>query len=221
MRALFFLLLSANLVIAALLFMGHGDGGSADAYVPEPLNPDRIRLLARAGDATVAPEPAPKPTACLEWGPFRASELAAADEAIGKWQIGQRLEARQTEGQDDSGYWVYIPPLKSRQEAEQKIAELKRLGVNDYFLVQGDGKWKYAISLGMFRTEEAAKAQLDALERKGVKLALSGKRERPVTLTVFVARDVDDALAAALAEIRQGFPGTELKAVVCAGPAED
>jgi hypothetical protein len=219
-RALFFLLLSANLVIAALVFTGSGDVPRGDAYVAEPLNPDRIRLLGTTGAGAVAPASGAKPAACLEWGPFRSGEVAAAEGAIGRLGLGQRLEARQVAVEDDSGYWVYIPPLKSRQEAEQKIAELKRLGVSDYFLVQGDGKWKHAISLGMFRTEEAAKAHLDTLGRKGVKPALSGKRERPVTLTVFVARDADDALAAALAELRQSFPETELKAVVCAEPDE-
>lgn len=220
MKALFFLLLAANLVLAA--FVLSDAAPRRDDYRPDLLQPEKIRLL--PADAPPAPAPVavevPSPAACLEWGPFRSGELAAAEVAIGKLQIGHRLEARQLEVEDDSGYWVYIPPLRSRQEAEQKIAELKSLGINDYFLVQGDGKWKYAVSLGMFRTEEAAKVQLDALARKGVRSAQSGKRERPVRLTVFVARDADEALAAKLVELRSGFPGSELKAVVCAGPGQ-
>lgn len=221
MKALFFLLLAVNLVLAA--FVLSDAAPRREDHRPELLQPEKIRLLpanappAAAPMAAPAAAEAPSPAACLEWGPFRSSELAAAEEAIGKLQIGRWLEARQLEVEDDSGYWVYIPPLKSRQEAEQKIAELKSQGVSDYFLVQGDGKWKYAISLGMFRTEEAAKVQLDALGRKGVRSAQSGKRERPVRLTVFVARDADEALAAKLVELRQAFPGSELKATLCPG----
>jgi hypothetical protein len=216
-KALFFLLLAANLVLAA--FALSDSPPRRDDYRPEPLQPEKIRLLPADAPLGSAPGVAETPpaAACLEWGPFRASELAAAEEAIGKLQIGQRLETRQLEVEDDSGFWVYIPPLKSRQEAEQKIAELKSQGVSDYFLVQGDGKWKYAISLGMFRTEEAAKVQLDTLVRKGVKSVQSGKRERPVKLTVFVVRDADDALTAKLVELRQAFPGSELKATQCPG----
>lgn len=222
MKALFFLLLAANLALAAFVFSDAVP--RREAYRPEPLRPEKIRILSTAmpppTPAPVAPVPAaaPAPTAaCLEWGPFNAGELPAAEEAIGKLQLGERLAVHQLEVEDNSGFWVYIPPLGSRQEAEQKIAELRNLGVSDYFLVQGDGKWKYAISLGIFRTEEAAKVHLAALVRKGVGSARSGKRERPMTLSVFAVREPDEALAAKLVELKQAFPGSELKATACAG----
>jgi len=218
MKALFFLLLAANLALAAFVFSDAAP--RREAYRPEPLRPEKIRIL-----STGAPPPAAAPAAteaaaapaaaCLEWGLFSAGELAAAEAAIGKLRLGDRLEVRQLEVEDNSGYWVYIPPLNSRQEAEQKIAELRNLGINDYFLVQGEGKWKYAISLGIFRTEEAAKVHLTALVRKGVGTAKSGKRERPMKFSVFAVREPDEALAAQLVELKQAFPGSELKATAC------
>ena len=219
MKALFFLLLAANLALAAFVFSDAAP--RREAYRPEPLRPEKIRVLFTGAPPPLPPAPAAPAlapaaaAACLEWGPISAGELTAAEAVIGKLQLGERLEVRQLEAEDNSGYWVYVPPLNSRQEAEQKIAELKNLGINDYFLVQGEGKWKNAISLGIFRTEEAAKVHLAALVRKGVGSAKSGKRERPVKFTVFAVREPDEALAARLVELKQAFPGSELKAAAC------
>ncbi len=220
MKALFFLLLAANLALAAFVFSDAVPRG--ESYRPEPLRPEKIRVLSAGASpqapapilAAAAPPPAPAPAAaCLEWGPFSAGELPAATEAIGKLQLGERLQLRQLE--DDSGYWVYIPPLKSRQEAEKKVAELKNLGVTDYFLVQDNGRWKNAVSLGVFRTEEAARVQLAALQEKGVRSAQSGKREHLVKLSLFSVREPDEALSEKLVELKQEFPGSELKATAC------
>ncbi|HSD60894.1 MAG TPA: SPOR domain-containing protein [Burkholderiales bacterium] len=220
MKPLFFLLLAANLALAAFVFSDAAP--RREVYRAEPLSPEKIRVLS-TGSPPPAVSAAPMPAeasapaaACLEWGPFGASEVAAAEAAIGKLQLGERLQVRQLEVEDNSGYWVYIPPLSSRQEAEQKIAELKNLGINDYFLVQGEGKWKNAISLGIFRTEEAAKVHLTMLMRKGVGSATSGKRERPMKFSVFAVREPDEALAAQLLGLKQSFPGSELKATACA-----
>lgn len=215
MRALFFLLLSANLAVAALIFLD--GGGRGDAHVPEPLDADRIRLLPATARTAGAPgQTAARPVACLEWGPFAAGELAEAEAAAAKLELGERLARRVLE--EDSSYWVYIPPLRTRQDAEKKVGELKALGITDYFLVQDDVRWRNAISLGIFRSEDAARDRLEDLARKGVRSAVSGQRERLVKLTVLVVRDADEALTAKLVELKQAFPGSELKATVCAEP---
>ena len=69
-------------------------------------------------------------------------------------QLGGKLSQRQVEL--DRGYWVYFPPLKNKEAVNRKIAELKALGINDYFVVQGPGHWQNAISLGVFKTGDAA-----------------------------------------------------------------
>ena len=69
-------------------------------------------------------------------------------------KLGDNLTQRSVE--HNHGYWVYIPPLKKRANVEKKIAQLKERGIKDYFVVQEKGKWLNAISLGVFRTQEAA-----------------------------------------------------------------
>jgi hypothetical protein len=89
--------------------------------------------------------------------------------------------------------------------------ELKRLGVDEYFVMPDDPKLRNAISLGVFKTEEAAKARLDALRAKGVRSAVVGARESQRGKTYFQVREANSTQAAKLNELRQGFAGTEVR----------
>jgi sporulation related protein len=114
------------------------------------------------------------------------------------------------------GFWVYIPPVETRTEVDRKIAELRKLGIEEYYAVESQGPMRNAISLGIFRTEEAAAAYLERLRDKGVRSARAGSREHRVTQTVLVVHEPDVALTAKLADLRPQFPGSELKALQCA-----
>jgi hypothetical protein len=63
----------------------------------------------------------------------------------------------------------------------------------------------------VFKTEEAAKAHLDALRAKGVKSATSGARETQLSKTYFQVRDANATLTAKLNELKQGFAATEVR----------
>jgi hypothetical protein len=139
----------------------------------------------------------------------RAWSSGRAEQALEALALGARLSQRHAE--EIAGYWVFIPPQSSRQAANRKAAELKKLGVDDFFIVQEDSKFRYSISLGIFKTEDAAKARLEQLRAKGVRTGRVGARDTTVQKVYFVVREVPDALAAKLNELRQGFPGTELK----------
>jgi hypothetical protein len=154
----------------------------------------------------------PKPT-CLEWGTFGAGELKLAQSALDAFSLADRVSSHDV--QVLVGFWVYIPPLKTRFEVERKIAELERRGVQEYYVVDGQGPMKNAISLGIFKTEDAAENYLQTLQQRGVRSARVGSREHRVTQTAFVVREPDVALTARLAELRPQFPGSELKAVEC------
>ncbi len=219
MRILFFIVLLANAVFFAYAWFGPGAlAGGEGQIVGQQLNPEKIRLLAPAqvSALTRKPEPAKAPaapatpaTACLEWGGFGDADAARAAKALEPLALGAKLTPRRQE--DVSGYWVYIGPLASRQSAAQKTGELKRLGVEDYFIVSEDTKWRNAVSLGIFKTEDAAKARLAALRTKGVKSATVGARETLAGKTWFQVHDVGQALAAKLNEFKQGFPGTDVR----------
>lgn len=85
-------------------------------------------------------------------------------------------------------YWVFIPAQASRQDAERKTEELKRLGIADYFVVQDTGPHHLAISLGIFSTEGAASEHLEALRAKGVRTARVGERSSKPALASLEVR---------------------------------
>jgi hypothetical protein len=72
--------------------------------------------------------------------------------------------------ESNSSYIVYLAPSESAKEAQRKLAELKRLGVTEAFLMQ-DGPLKLGISLGLFRAEEGARALVQQLSAKGIRSA--------------------------------------------------
>ncbi|MDP2640303.1 MAG: SPOR domain-containing protein [Betaproteobacteria bacterium] len=210
MRILFFILGLANVVFFAYAWFGAGAQASGDEQIiGQQLNPEKIRLLAPEQVSALTRKPEPPKAACLEWGALAAGDVARAEQALEPLAFGAKLSQRKQE--DAAGFWVYIAPLSSRQVATQKAAELKRLGVEEYFVVPDDPKWRNAISLGVFKTEDAAKARLAALRAKGVKSAAAGPRGPQPDKTYFQVREASPALAAKLNELKQGFPGTDVR----------
>jgi len=215
MRTAFFILALANVAFFAYSWLGGGAEVNGDAQITgQQLNPEKIRLLApeQLNALTRKPEAPKVAGVCLEWGAFLGGDVARAAQALEPLGLGAKLTQRRQE--EVAAYWVYIPPLASRQSATQKASELKRLGVDEYFVVPDDPKWRNAISLGVFKTEEAAKARLDVLRAKGVKTATSGARETQLSKTYFQVREANATVTAKLNELKQGFAGTEVRECV-------
>jgi len=156
----------------------------------------------------------PGATACLEWGEFSGPDLVRAAAVLSTMQLPGKLSRREIER--NRGYWVYFPPLKNKTAVNRKISELKALGITDYFVVQGSGRWQYAISLGVFKTKEAAQNYLHGLHGRGVHTARVGERASKLKATLFMLDGVDAATVANLTALQKDFPGTELNAVPCA-----
>lgn len=170
---------------------------------------------AATASAPVAAEPPSQSSGatCEEWGEFSGSDLVRAQQALAALKLGDRLGQRNVE--HNHGYWVYIPPLKNRTEVEKKISQLKERGVKDYFVVQEEGKWLNAISLGVFKTEEAAQKFLAALRVKGVRSAKVGERLSKLKFVVFTMKSLDDGTAARISALQKEFPGSEIKVSAC------
>ncbi len=212
MRTLFFLLLLANVVFFAYGRLGEVLFPGESQLLQQQINPQAIRLLPVAQLAKAAAVKREKTVACLEWGAFVGGEVGRADEALAPLAVlapGAKLAQRRVE--ETATWWVFIPPQVSRQAATIKTAELKRLGIEDYFIVQEDPAVRFAISLGVFRTQEAARNRLEQLRSKGVRTAQVGARDTQVQKIWFQVRDVPEAVVAKLNDLRQGFPGSELK----------
>ncbi|MGB7541789.1 MAG: SPOR domain-containing protein [Burkholderiales bacterium] len=217
MRTFFLLLLLLNLGFFAWGQFGPNYVSGEAQLIDQQLNPKAIRLLTAEQVAALSAEraeraeraKAPKLTPCLELGAFNPGDLPRVEQALGALALGPKLSQRRVD--EIANFWVYMPPQTNRQTATRKAAELKKLGVEEFFVVQDDPKFRFAISLGVFKSEEAAKAQLEQLRAKGVRTARVGARETQVPKVYFTVRDVSEALAAKLNDLRQGFPGSDLK----------
>jgi hypothetical protein len=175
--------------------------GKPAAPPPQPPEP-------APAPAKPAPPPEPAPLACVEWGSFSLQDAPRAEQRLEPLALGARLA--QFRGEESATWWVFIPPQPNRAAAQKKAAELKQLGVEDYFVVQEEGKLRWALSLGIFRTEEAARARFEALRARGVRSAQVGRRETRVARVWFQVRSLDAALNARLQEIARDFEGATL-----------
>lgn len=212
MRTLFFVLALANALFLAYAWFSSGAQTGDARIIHQQLNPEKIRLLQPTQASALMRGTAPPKVAavCLEWGAFTGDDVARAQKALEPLALGAKLTQRTQ--QDASGYWVYMPPLGNRKAAAEKASELKHLGVQDFYIVSDDTKWRYAISLGVFKTEDAAKAHLKALRAQGVRTAIVGAHETKTVKVYYDVHDADPALAAKLKQLKQSFSGSELHA---------
>jgi hypothetical protein len=223
MRTLFWLLLLANVILIAVIQQGWQLQDEHLVQAQPALHEEKIRLLAQlnkpdsgsSAPASASRENVPaSDLACLEWGEFSGASLKLAKAALSALQLGNDLDKRQVER--IIGYWVYIPPLKSGDAVKQKVAELKELNVEEYFIVQDAGPWRNAISLGVFKSKEAAQNYLNVLNTKDVRTARVGERAGKDKVTIFIIRGVDTKAEAKLFAIQRDFPGSELQKIPCA-----
>lgn len=213
MKWLFGLLLLACLAFFGFMeWDGAGLGDSKNLQPQPSLNPEKIRLLPAGGLSASSVQTVVQPAhVCMEWGDISGSELARATAGISALKLGNSISQRQVE--HVNGYWVYIPPPKNIAEVEKSVAKIKEIGLKEYFVVEEAGKWRNAISLGVFKTEDAAHKYLESLLVKGMKSAKVGERMSKDMITVFVLKDPDVGMMAKMAAIQKDFPESELKAV--------
>jgi hypothetical protein len=223
MRALFLFLVLANLAFFAWArYIAPAEATVDPAPLGRQIDPDKLRILGPGETPTALQKPGPAPAppaavaaaapaapaACMEWGSFTLADAPRAEKALEPLALGGRLGQRRTE--EKAGWWVFIPPQGSRQGALKKAAELKALGVDEYFVVL-DEELRWALSLGVFRNEEAAQARLLDLRAQGVRSARVGPRETLVPKVWLQVKGVDATLEVRLKEIARQVDGSELR----------
>ena len=200
MRAVFLALVAANLLLFAWSHYFSAGETAADGVVVKRSDPDKLKIVPAAGAGA---------SGCLEWGSFTLAEYSRAEKALEPLALGQRLGQRRTE--ETAGWWVYIPSQGSRPGALRQAAELKTLGINDFFVMGEETDIPWALSLGVFRSERAAAARLASLRELGVRNALVGKRDTVVPRVWLQVKGVDPALEARLKDIARQADGSELR----------
>lgn len=138
-----------------------------------------------------APKPATPAFACTEVGPFDAAGARRFETRLAALDLGTRQSRETVQSQDVNSWLVHIPPQGSKEAADRKASELRNLGVSDFYVIQGDTPLRYAISLGLFKTEAGAQALVAQLARQGVRSARIAPRGPQSTRFVYKLRALD------------------------------
>jgi hypothetical protein len=154
------------------------------------------------------------PGICYEWSSFntaRVNEAVSLAQQLNiKTQVGQTVY-----GPENIRYWIYKPPLATAEAVQTKADELRKLGVEDFFIVQDDPKWRNAISFGVFRDEKLADKLMEDLKAKGVRLLIKSTRNGGQGQAAIKLQHVNAQQFSSLQKSQSQFPDAVLKEIPC------
>ncbi|WP_215779340.1 SPOR domain-containing protein [Paludibacterium sp. B53371] len=191
-----------------------GDKPAAKA----PAQNDKSAAHDKAKVASVPAAHAGEPVArqCAQWGGLSQALLDRVKGGLPTL----RLKSAQMHSQlvDDSSatggnlrYWVYIP---AKLASSKLSGELAQKGFDNY-VVQNEGDFRGALSLGLFGKQEGAQALVDKLKKAGYPKAEIQARGK-TQLTRLDFSDLSDSQFKALGALQQRLtPGIALKTVAC------
>lgn len=205
MRIAFLLLVFANVVFFAHRYYVTHYAAGADPAAHQ-LQPERIKIIPPEELARVAASRRSGP--CIELGPIAATDVTRAEVAAAGLAAGVKVQRRVDE---PARWWVYIPPLATRQGASQRIAELKKQGIEDSSLVTDEPSFRNAISLGVFRSEEAANGHAESLRKRGVGGVQVGPREGAGSRVYVQLWDAPGAVRLRFVDLKDAFPGSDVR----------
>ncbi|HAF02050.1 MAG TPA: sporulation protein [Methylophilaceae bacterium] len=222
MRFVFWLLLILNVGVLAYFNLNLIAPSPATKAKPD-LNPEKIQLLtqealtampkrntALASDSSlpVSNEPA----SCYEWGSFTSDKLTEVQNILAALNVKNKVV--QEGNQQSVRYWVYKPPLPNAEATRAKVAELRALGIEDFFVVL-EPKMRHAISFGIFKDERLANKLADDLRHKGVREVVVEARNQGGESAFLVLEGVTATLLQQLKKNQPDFPLTDIKEVAC------
>lgn len=149
--------------------------------------------------------------ACTEIGPLSTSDARRFEARLAALDLGDRQSREAVQAQDVTSWLVHIPSQGSKEAADRKAAELRTLGVTNFFIMQADSPLKYAISLGVFKTESGAEALLAQLNKQGVHTARIAPRGPQTTHYVYRVRGLDAATRKRIEGYAERYDGADVK----------
>lgn len=154
-------------------------------------------------EMTAAADKKPDVIACLEIGNFNEADAGRVESRLATLVPGARLSRRVI--REASSHMVFMPPQGSKENADNKVDQLRSLGVTDFYVIQDQSDMRWGISLGIFSSEEAAKKRLEQLRQQGVRTARIGTRNA-VSKVAFQLRELDAAGRARMDGLKADFP---------------
>ena len=238
LKFVFWALLGANGVLLAYgqgLLGQPGDAAREPARLKNQLAPERMQQLtptqarqaaqsaAPAPQAEVAaplPEPAPEPApapvprnlvACVQAGPFSTADARRFEARVARLGLAPRQSRIDMPYQEVTSRLVYLPPNGGREGAQRRVAELRERGVTNFFIMQNDtSPLRYAISLGVFKSDGAAQKLVADLQRQGVRGVRILPRGPQVTRAGYQYRQIDAAERDRLTGIADDYSGVDI-----------
>lgn len=215
LRTVFFLLVLGNLLLFA---WGQGYFGATGVGEPERLSaqigPDKLRIAGKGTPPAMAA--APPRNECRALAGLEREAAGRLVELLAGRDAQLKVELRALE--EPKSWWVHIPPQPNGAQADKKAAELSKLGIKDFYVVRESGPNQFAISLGLFKSEEGAKEYLGGLQKKGVKSARTLARETAGDKMIVEVRGSAEQLAKGLAELPADFAAAQKAECLAAKP---
>ena len=238
-KFVFWALLAANALLFAYGrgLLGSVDAEVREpARLRSQVAPDKLVLLtaeqaqtlaaaAKAGEADTAaapdaatpaePEP-PAPVtaapafACLETEAFAAGDARRFETRLARLDLGARQTRLAIPFQEVTSHLVYLPPQGGKEGADRRVAELRERGVTNFFIMQGDSPLRWAVSLGVFKTEAGARTLAAELAKQGVQGVRILPRGPQTNRFAYRFRDIDAPTRSRIVEAGRGFPAAVL-----------
>lgn len=220
MRALLLILLLANLVLWAYQQSWLGQmppTGREPGRITQQIQPEAIRVLSEADlkqlrertkEGSTGAERKDVPMACVEFGDFAADAAERVQARLEAMNLGVRLATISIE--IPGWYMVYVPPLKTRAEADRTADELRGRGVRDLMVIEDNSALRNAISLGQFKDQDLALRHQSDLERRGIKGVRVSVRSGGGTATRFRIKSPDATQVQQMTALQKEFAGTRI-----------
>jgi len=175
MRALIILLVLANLGFYAWtqgwlddVVGARSIGDREPERLARQVRPELVRILPEGAASAAAPASAPAVLACLEAGPLKEANLAAAQATAqatlpsGSWAL--------TKTEQPAVWIVYMGKFANHEALAKKTEELMRRKL-PYEEIQGNPALEPGLSIGRFDTRAGADKALEQFTQQGVRTA--------------------------------------------------
>ncbi len=189
--------------------------------LPQPTSPQEQRAPAEgakthADTASASGENAPavpggSDIECYTVGPLENEDDISALSAWFSAQ-GSRATLRSDERREVVSTWVFLPPLDSREAANERMRQMQAANIDDIYVIPR-GDMANAVSLGLFSQKETLDRRVSQLEERGYSPSVL-PRYRTVTASWF---DVVTSAAQPMTVgvLDQIFPDLVIRQVVC------
>lgn len=237
MRVLVLLLLLANAILYGYFQFVEAQRVTTAVHFPE-LQPQKVTLLTEQSLANIPATPTVAATqttpttqvageasteagvdltgtatsVCYEWGSFNSTGQARAENLLKTRKVD--YEIIPADPAQNVRYWVYIPPRKSYKAAQNRVNQLKNLGINDSFVIT-DARWRNAISLGLFRDEALADSLLQSTKEKNIPDVAIATRNEEGNQVYFMIRNLPDNVREEIGTRKTEFSSSDIKTAAC------